>query len=105
MGFSTDINCDMGELPELVADGTQTRLLAHVTSVNVACGGHAGDRETIVATVREAAARGVRIGAHPGYPDRENFGRVALAMSPGQVSDCVYEQLVAFEEYVGAVAE
>lgn len=107
-GKTIDVNCDMGEIPALVADGTQDLLLAHVTSVNVSCGAHAGDRETIERTIRAAAARRVHVGAHPGYPDRENFGRVALAMSPAQIADSVFAQLIAFEEIAsrcGAVVE
>ena len=95
---TVDINCDMGELPELWKDGTQERLLQHVTSVNVACGAHAGDPLLIEQTMRAALARGVKIGAHPGYPDRANFGRIALSMTSGQVSDTVFHQLVVFEE-------
>jgi UPF0271 protein len=93
-----DINCDMGEIPALLADGTQYRLLAHVTSVNISCGAHAGDRATIEQTIRAAMAHSVKIGAHPGYPDPANFGRIALDMTPAQISDTVFEQLVAFEE-------
>ena len=93
-----DINCDMGEIPALLENGTQDRLLRHVTSVNVSCGAHAGDPETIERTIRAALACGVKIGAHPGYPDPANFGRIALAMTSAQVADMVFEQLVAFEE-------
>lgn len=93
-----DINCDMGEIPALVADGTQDALLKSVSSVNVSCGAHAGDPETIERTIRAARAAGVAVGAHPGYPDRANFGRIALAIPLDQVSDFVYQQLVEFEE-------
>jgi UPF0271 protein len=97
-GKRIDVNCDMGEIPSLLADGTQDRLLAHVTSVNISCGAHAGDPDTIEQTIRSAVKHGVRIGAHPGYPDRENFGRVALAMTSAQIADSVFTQLVEFEE-------
>jgi UPF0271 protein len=93
-----DVNCDMGEIPSLLADGTQDALLGHVTSVNISCGAHAGDPEMIEQTVRSAMAHGVKVGAHPGYPDRENFGRIALAMTPAQIADSVFRQLVEFEE-------
>ena len=101
-----DINCDMGEIPALLADGTQDRLLQHVTSVNISCGAHAGDRATIEQTIRAAHSRKVNIGAHPGYPDPANFGRIALAMTAAQVADTVFHQLVDFEEiadHCGAV--
>lgn len=93
-----DINCDMGEIPALLKDGTQDRLLAHVTSVNISCGAHAGDPDTIEQTIRAAQARHVKVGAHPGFPDPANFGRIALAMTPAQIASTVFEQLVAFEE-------
>lgn len=93
-----DINCDMGEIPALLADGTQDRLLEYVTSVNISCGAHAGDPDTIEQTIRAAHLRQVNIGAHPGYPDPANFGRIALDMTPAQVSDTVFDQLKCFEE-------
>lgn len=93
-----DINCDMGEIPALLADGTQDRLLEHVTSVNISCGAHAGDRMTIEQTIRAAHARNANIGAHPGYSDPANFGRIALAMTAAEVADMVFHQLVDFEE-------
>lgn len=92
-----DINCDMGELPALLKDGTQDRLLACVTSVNISCGAHAGDPQTIAQTIRAAQAKNVKIGAHPGYPDPANFGRIALTMTPNQIADTVFQQLVVFE--------
>ncbi len=93
-----DLNCDMGELPEAIADGTQEALLRSITSVNIACGGHAGDERTMRATIEQAMRAGVAIGAHPGYPDRENFGRLELKMSPDAVADSVCEQLRALAE-------
>jgi UPF0271 protein len=88
-----DLNCDMGEIPALVADGTQDALLDQVTSANVACGAHAGDPATMEATVRAAVARGRAVGAHPGYPDRANFGRRVLPLSPEEVARTVAEQV------------
>ncbi len=75
-----DLNSDMGELPEAIADGTQEALLRSITSANVACGGHAGDAQTMRTTIDQALRAGVAVGAHPGYPDRANFGRVELNM-------------------------
>lgn len=91
--MAIDLNCDMGEKPELLADGTQDALLRWVTSVNVACGAHAGDPELIHATILAAKQHGVRVGAHPGYPDRANFGRVALPMSSQELAESVANQL------------
>jgi UPF0271 protein len=93
-----DLNCDMGELPEAIADGTQEALLRSITSANVACGGHAGDERTMKTTIEQALRAGVAIGAHPGYPDRENFGRLELKMSPEAVVNSIYEQVRALAE-------
>jgi UPF0271 protein len=82
-----DLNCDLGE------GGTfDAELMRLVTSANIACGFHAGDAATAFAALREAARSGVQAGAHPGFPDRENFGRRELARSEQQIfEDCVYQ--------------
>lgn len=73
------LNCDLGEgEPE----ATTGALLDCVDLANIACGGHAGDGGTMRSVVRQALARGVQTGAHPGLPDREGFGRVAAEVSP-----------------------
>jgi|SRR5215469_10976703 len=91
-----DLNCDMGEIPESIADGTQESLMPSLTSVNIACGGHAGDEQTMRTTTQQAQRWKLAIGAHPGYPDRENFGRLELKMSPQAVADSVFEQVRTF---------
>ncbi len=96
-----DLNCDMGELPAQIADGTQDALMAHVTSVNVACGGHAGDDATMEATVRSAVARGRVVGAHPGYPDREAFGRRPMAMTSEEIADTIHRQIARLAAIAG----
>jgi UPF0271 protein len=93
-----DINCDMGELPEQIADGTQEKLMASLTSVNIACGGHAGNASTMRATVEQALRWKLAIGAHPGYPDRENFGRTEMNLSPEEIANFVFEQVRALAE-------
>ena len=93
-----DLNCDMGEVPEAIADGTQEALLRSITSANVACGGHAGDERTMRTTIEQALRAGVAVGAHPGYPDRENFGRLELKMSGQAVAYSIYEQVRALAE-------
>lgn len=70
-------------------------MLDCVTSANIACGGHAGDPETMYKTLRLAAARGVTVGAHPGYADREGFGRRVIPMEPGEVGRMVSAQVGA----------
>jgi 5-oxoprolinase (ATP-hydrolysing) subunit A len=96
-----DLNCDMGELPEMLADGRQEALMKFVTSVNVACGGHAGDEAMMRATVEQAQRHGVAVGAHPGYEDRENFGRVELQLTPEEIRNSVYRQLIALALVAG----
>lgn len=97
-----DLNCDMGELPEAIADGTQEALLRSITSANVACGGHAGNERTMRTTIEQALCAAVAVGAHPGYPDRENFGRLELKMPAQVVADSVYEQVRVLAEVAAA---
>jgi len=93
-----DLNCDMGELPEAITDGTQESLMPSLTSVNIACGGHAGDSRTMKATIEQALRWKLDVGAHPGYPDRANFGRIELKLPPEMISDSVFEQVRALAE-------
>jgi UPF0271 protein len=93
-----DLNCDMGEMPEAIADGTQEALMRSITSANITCGAHAGDEETMRLTIEQALRFGVAVGAHPGYADRENFGRLELKMSAAEVANSVYEQVRALAE-------
>lgn len=87
---SIDINSDLGE-----GAGTDAQLMPLISSANIACGGHAGDEQTMRATVALARKHGVAIGAHPGYPDRENFGRDAMDMSEDDLADEVTRQIRA----------
>lgn len=97
-----DFNSDVGELRELVEDGTQEALMASLTSVNVACGAHAGDEFMMRATIEQALKRNVAVGAHPGYKDRENFGRIELKLTSSEIADSVYEQLRDLEKIAQA---
>jgi UPF0271 protein len=99
---SIDLNCDMGELPSAVVDGTQETLLRFVTSANIACGGHAGDAQTIRTTVEQALRAGVAVGAHPGYADRENFGRLELNLPLEELIASIRRQVRALDEGVSA---
>ena len=94
-GRNVDLNCDMGEVPEAIADGTQEALMRSITSVNIACGGHAGDERTMKTTIEQALRWKLAIGAHPGYADRANFGRVELKLPAKEIADSVYEQVCA----------
>ena len=89
-----DINCDMGELNELMDDGTYESLMDHVTSINVACGGHAGDDVMMNTMVELAKGKKVNIGAHPSYPDKENFGRYEIDISISELKDSISTQII-----------
>lgn len=95
-----DLNADVGELPELA--GVEEELLGVVTSVNVACGGHAGDAASMERVVRAARARGVAVGAHPSYPDREGFGRRVLPMPHDELAVSVAAQVAALRDVAEA---
>ncbi len=92
-----DFNCDMGEMPEALADGTQEELMRYISSANIACGGHAGDADMMRVTIEQAVRYGVSVGAHPGYEDRENFGRNELQIAPKEIANSVYRQIVALD--------
>ncbi len=96
-----DINSDVGEGSPADAD-----IIPLVTSVNIACGYHAGDASSMWKTLDIAAKHGVRCGAHPGFPDREHFGRQELPRTDRQVfEDCVYQigALIGVAKAVGTV--
>lgn len=90
-----DLNADAGEgLPiEL-----ERALFEAVTSASIACGFHAGSAGIMRRTLALARELGVRTGAHPSYPDRENFGRVSMKMRPGPLIDCIGEQVSMLQE-------
>jgi UPF0271 protein len=91
-----DLNCDLGEgAPHDAA------VMPLVTSANIACGGHAGDDATMAATVTLARRHGVAIGAHPGHPDREHFGRRLLAITPEAAAALVVEQVARLTALAG----
>ena len=93
-----DINSDLGESEESLANGTDYELMRYITSANVACGGHAGNERTMRETVRIAKELNVAVGAHPGYPDRENFGRIESPMSAAEIEATVRDQIAALAE-------
>ncbi|WP_460219117.1 5-oxoprolinase subunit PxpA [Psychroserpens sp. MEBiC05023] len=86
--ITIDINCDLGE-----GLGNESLLMPLISSCNVACGGHAGTKDTMAAVVMMAKAYSVKVGAHPSFPDKENFGRKRLHMNPETLFDSIYEQV------------
>ncbi len=96
-----DLNADLGE-----GCGFDERLMPLVTSASVATGAHAGDESIAIATMMLARRHGVVVGAHPGYPDREHFGRKAQRLSPDQVERLVFDQcshLIRLARSIGVV--
>lgn len=90
-----DLNADVGEATEPAGVATERALLALVTTAHVACGGHAGGEDTMTATVAAALEAGVRVGAHPSYPDREGFGRRPMDIDGDELREVLGEQLRA----------
>lgn len=82
------LNCDLGEGGKYDA-----QLMPNISACNIACGGHAGDEETMLKTVLLALNNNVEIGAHPSYPDKENFGRRSLEISEKDLKKSILEQL------------
>ena len=97
-----DLNADLGESPAGSAATPDPGLMPYITSANVACGFHAGDPGRMRATVALAQEHGVAVGAHPGFPDLEGFGRRELAVSPADVEDFVVYQVGALAAIAAA---
>ena len=92
MSRSIDLNADLGE-----GIGNDGAMLALVTSANIACGGHASGPDLMQTTLAAAKVNGVTIGAHPGYADPANFGRVVVPMTPASVTAMVAAQIGALQ--------
>ncbi len=97
-----DLNADVGEIPASLADGSEARLLALMSSANIACGGHAGSPQTMAALVALCHQLGVAIGAHPSYPDREHFGRSQMSIPTAQIEAAVASQVGALMDIAAA---
>jgi UPF0271 protein len=98
-----DLNCDAGEAFGPWPMGDDAALIPLMTSVSIACGAHAGDPLVMRRTIELAAAAGVAIGAHPGYPDLQGFGRRALPMLPYEVEQWLLAQIGALAGVARAV--
>lgn len=86
-----DINCDVGE-----GIGNEAELFQHISSCNIACGGHAGDVDTMTKIVRLAKHNHIKIGAHPSYPDKLNFGREVMDIPVAELVQSIKEQMSLF---------
>ncbi|GEN35679.1 MULTISPECIES: LamB/YcsF family protein [Aneurinibacillus] len=100
--YRVDINCDMGESFGAYRMGSDEEILSYVTSANIACGFHAGGPAVMRSTVDMALEKGVAIGAHPGLPDLEGFGRRNMDITPREAYDMVVYQIGALYGFVKA---
>lgn len=98
--LKVDLNCDLGESFGRYRLGEQEEILKYVTSANVACGFHAGDPTVMRETVELALAKGVQIGAHPGLPDLNGFGRREMNITPQEAYDMVVYQIGALQGFL-----
>ncbi len=94
-----DLNCDMGESFGRYTLGDDTAVMPFITSANIACGLHAGDPLVMRATVRLAKEHGVAVGAHPGWPDLQGFGRREMSLSPEETEAFVLYQVGALAAF------
>lgn len=97
MTRTIDLNADVGEASDPGTVEVERALLGLVTTAHVACGGHAGDEESMTETVVAALAHSVRIGAHPSYPDREGFGRRPIEMDRAELCRSLTDQVASLE--------
>lgn len=99
---SVDINCDMGESFGNFKIGNDEAIFPHITSCNIACGMHAGDPYHIERTIDLALSHNVQIGAHPGYPDLQGFGRRVIPMPQDELSSFIKYQVAALQGMVSS---
>ena len=103
--YHVDLNCDLGESFGRFKLGEQEEILQYVTSANIACGFHSGDPTVMRETVKLAIDNGVKIGAHPGLPDLNGFGRREMAISPQEGYDMVVYQIGALQGFLATFNE
>ena len=92
-----DLNADMGEYADDAQAEAERAIMGFISSCSIACGGHAGDAETMRRTVRLAKENNVSIGAHPSYPDRENFGRTRMTIELDVLAASIQEQIASLK--------
>ena len=93
--INIDINCDMGESYGNYIIGNDEQIMPYITSCNIACGFHGGDPMHIEKTLKNAKEHNLRIGAHPGYPDLNGFGRRYMQLSEDELRTCIKYQVAA----------
>jgi 5-oxoprolinase (ATP-hydrolysing) subunit A len=95
--YKIDLNCDLGE-----GAGNDAELMQLISSCSIACGGHAGDEETMRSTIQLAKHHGVKVGAHPSFPDRANFGREIMNIDERDLAESISDQV---ERFLNACAQ
>jgi len=95
-----DINCDLGEGTSKDSFEHDKKLMQYVKSINLACGFHAGDYKMMGKIIDYALSQGIQVGAHPGYDDKENFGRMAIEMTKSELEDLLTYQIGAIRTMV-----
>ena len=100
--FRIDLNSDLGESFGPWCMGMDREVMEHVSSANVACGFHAGDAQVMLKTVQAAKEASVAVGAHPGFPDLQGFGRRTMGCSPDEVYAFVLYQIGAMQAVCAA---
>ena len=100
--LTIDLNCDLGESFGRYRLGDDAAMMQWITSANVACGFHAGDPQVMAETVALAVKHKVALGAHPGYPDLQGFGRRQMALTPDEVTQIILYQLGALAAFAKA---
>ncbi|MEQ8661305.1 MAG: LamB/YcsF family protein, partial [Gammaproteobacteria bacterium] len=98
--MTIDINCDMGEAYSIYRCGDDEGIMPFITSANVACGFHASDPVVMHRTVKLAKAHGVKVGAHPSFPDRDGFGRRVMKMDREELRDTIIYQVAALKGFL-----
>lgn len=92
-----DLNCDLGE-----GMNNEALIMPYISSCNIACGGHAGNDETMHTVIELALKHQVKVGAHPSYPDKKNFGRLTMKMKESELEEVLCEQIETFKKVAGS---
>ncbi len=93
MAPNIDINSDLGEGETLADCEKDAMLMPYISSCNIACGGHAGNELTIATSLSNAIRHQLKVGAHPGYPDKTNFGRISLSIATNELKQSLKQQI------------
>ncbi|MGX5174713.1 5-oxoprolinase subunit PxpA [Aliikangiella sp. IMCC44653] len=99
-----DINCDLGEYQSKQGWQQDAQLMPFISRCNIACGGHAGDKESMQNSLLNARKFSVKAGAHPSYPDKANFGRISIKISQDELLNSIEQQIESLAELANSLA-